>query len=97
MAASLFHESVNRIIDSEIEKLVNEIAWIDARILELGDDDESAIEKKLLQILRKHLMRDLYTLAGFVWDEEEVEYEEHTEKETTYVSSIVLELAGVET
>lgn len=95
MAAGLLQESINRIIDAEIEKLVNEIAWIDARILELGEDDESIIEKKLLQVLRRHLMRDLYTLAGFVWDEEDQRSEEYS-GETAYVSSLVLELAGVE-
>ncbi|MCE4624431.1 MAG: hypothetical protein F7C35_01015 [Desulfurococcales archaeon] len=67
-----FESALNSLIDREIERLVNEIAWIDGRLLELGDDEESEVERKLLRILRRHLMKDLYELAGFVWDEPSV-------------------------
>ena len=67
-----FESALNSLIDREIERLVNEIAWIDGRLLELGNDEESEVERKLLRILRRHLMKDLYELAGFVWDEPSV-------------------------
>ena len=92
-----FEASLAHIINTEIEKLVNEIAWIDSRLLELGDDDESRIEKKLLTALRRHLLRDLYDLAGFVWDEAGPEALEMKEEgESAYVRSVVLEYAGIE-
>ncbi len=60
---------VNTLIEAEINKLVDEIAWIDSRLLELDNSDESNAERKLLLILRKHLVKDLYELSGFVYDE----------------------------
>jgi len=60
---------VNSLIEAEINKLVDEIAWIDSRLLELDNTDESNAERKLLLILRKHLVKDLYELSGFVYDE----------------------------
>lgn len=92
----VFEASLSHIINAEIEKLVDEIAWIDSRLLELGDDDESRIERKLLTVLRRHLLRDLYDLAGFVWDEAEPETHEEAEGESAYVRSVVLEYAGIE-
>ncbi len=76
------------LIDREIERIVNEIAWIDGRLLELDDSEEAEVERKLLLALRRHLMRDLYELAGFVWEEPEVE--------DVSVSSVVLEYAEAE-
>jgi len=60
---------VNSLIEAEINKLVDEIAWIDSRLLELDNTDESNAERKLLLILRKHLVKDLYELSGFIYDE----------------------------
>jgi hypothetical protein len=64
-----FEESLNSVIENEIERLVNQIAWIDGRLLDLDDTEEDTAERKLLLILRRHLMKDLYELAGFVWEE----------------------------
>ncbi len=80
---------INSIINREVDRLVNEIAWIDSRLLELGESDEDEIEKKLLRILRRHLMHDLYELVGFVWDEDE-------EKEEQPITATSLELAAIE-
>ncbi len=71
-----FEERSYSIFAAEIGKLVNEIAWIDARLLELDDSEEAEAERRLLMILRRHLVRDLYELAGFVWESESVEAEE---------------------
>ena len=73
-----FEANLSSLISREIDRLVDEIAWIDSRLLELGKSDEELVERKLLKILRRHLMKDLYELVGFVWDEEESHEEEVT-------------------
>ncbi len=73
---SKFNVRAVSFIESEINKIVNEIAWIDARLLQLDDSDEGETERRLLVILRKHLVKDLYELAGFIWEGEDVEAEE---------------------
>jgi len=90
-ARTTFEYRLHNLVNREVERLVNEIAWIDSRLLELGETDEDEVEKRLLKILRKHLMRDLYELVGFVWDE----YEEPAEEET-YIESQTLEYAKIE-
>lgn len=87
---STFESSFGTLVEREIERLVDEIAWIDARLLELGENDEDLVEKKLLKILRRHLMKDLYELAGFVWEEPSIEESE------TAIHSTVLEHAKIE-
>jgi hypothetical protein len=85
-----FQTHMSALIDREIERLVEQIAWIDGRLLELDNSEESEAERKLLMILRRHLMKDLYELAGFVWDSEE-----EVEDVAPTVSSVVLEYADV--
>jgi hypothetical protein len=71
----VLEQSINGVLESEVNRLVNEIAWIDGRIADLGDGEEDLVEKKLLKILRRHLMRDLYEIVGFVWEGESGESE----------------------
>ena len=81
MASLEFESGVNSIIASEINKLVDEIAWIDSRLASLDNSEESEAERKLLTILRKHLVKDLYELSGFVYSDDVESKEEGVESE----------------
>ncbi|MCE4622201.1 MAG: hypothetical protein F7B19_02665 [Desulfurococcales archaeon] len=65
-----FDEKIGRVFSLEIQRIVDEIAWIDKRLLELeGDEsDEARVEKILLMSLRSHLISDLRELGGFSGD-----------------------------
>ena len=65
-----FEEKVSSVFSREIQRLVDEIAWVDRRLLELGEDDseEARIERILLRSLRNHLVNDLRELGGFSGD-----------------------------
>ena len=63
---------INRVLDSEVHKIVEEIVYIDKRLSELGDGEEDEAERVLLTILRRHLINDLMEIAGFI-DEHEME------------------------
>ncbi len=68
MAYDPLASRISRIFAREIEKLVDEIYWVDSRLAELGDDDESMAERIILNALRKHLVNDLRALGGFSGD-----------------------------
>lgn len=68
MSSSVIDEKVSRIFSYEIQRIVDEIAWVDRRLAELGDDDESRAERILLEALRRHLINDLRELGGFSGD-----------------------------
>lgn len=70
MEYSRLDEQINRVFSHEIQRIADEIAWIDKRLLELEGDqsDEARIEKILLSSLRSHLVSDLRELGGFSGD-----------------------------
>ncbi len=63
-----FEEKITRVFSAEIQRIVDEIMWIDKRLALMGDDEESRAEKILLKALRKHLVEDLRALGGFTGD-----------------------------
>ena len=78
---------INGILEREVSRIVDEIAFIDMRLAELGDSDEDRAERILLEILRRHLVSDLREIAGFT---EEYGYEARTSVEVSaeaYVGS----------
>ncbi len=80
---------VDSFISAEINKLVDEIAWIDKRLVELENSEEDEAERRLLIILRKHLVKDLYELSGFIYsDNTEEESENFNETETVLKAAL---------
>lgn len=66
--ADILSEKINSVFAREIERIVERIAWIDARLAQLGDTEEDEIERILLGALRRHLVSDLRELGGFSGD-----------------------------
>lgn len=67
MEQRLVDERISMVFSREIQRLVDEIAWVDRRLYELeGDESEEArVEVILLRTLRDHLVSDLKELGGF--------------------------------
>lgn len=70
MSSDALEEKISRIFSREIQRISDEIAWVDRRLYEIRGDssDEAQVERILLQALRAHLVRDLRELGGFSGD-----------------------------
>lgn len=75
-----FEEKISRVFSLEIQRLADEIAWVDKRLLEIDGDssDEAIAERMLLRALRNHLINDLRELGGFSGDPYLFELESET-------------------
>jgi len=62
---SIIDHRIDGFLEREISRIVEEIAFIDMRLMELGDGEEDRAEAILLRILRRHLLEDLREIAGF--------------------------------
>ncbi|MCE4619962.1 MAG: hypothetical protein F7C33_02960 [Desulfurococcales archaeon] len=69
MKEAILDERISRIFSWEIQRLVDEISWVDKRLAELDENnDEGRVERILLEALRRHLIADLRELGGFSGD-----------------------------
>ena len=69
MKEDILDERISRIFSWEIQRLVDEISWVDKRLAELDEsNDEERVERILLEALRRHLIADLRELGGFSGD-----------------------------
>jgi len=56
---------VNKLIARNVEEILEKLGDIEKRYYSLGDDEESKLEKIVLNSMRKILLNDLRELTGF--------------------------------
>jgi len=56
--------ALNRIVDFEIKKLLSDLSWVEYRLALLGGSEEDEIERRLLNVLKKSIVRDLELLLS---------------------------------
>ncbi len=57
--------SLERIIETQIAEIRNEIDIVERRLSELGDSEEDKVETILLEAIKKHLIDDLKKLLEY--------------------------------
>lgn len=57
-------ESLSRIVDFEVKKLLSDLSWVEYRLALLGGSEEDEIERRLLGVLKKSILRDLELLLS---------------------------------
>jgi hypothetical protein len=56
--------TLDRIVDFEIKKLLSDLSWVEYRLALLGGSEEDEIERRLLNVLKKSIVRDLELLLS---------------------------------
>ncbi len=56
---------INKLIARNVEELLSQLGDIEKRYNSLGDDDESRLEKIVLNSMRRILLNDLREITGF--------------------------------
>jgi hypothetical protein len=56
--------TLDRIVDFEIKKLLSDLSWVEYRLALLGGSEEDEIERRLLNVLKKTIVRDLELLLS---------------------------------
>ncbi len=56
--------ALDRIVDFEIKKLLSDLSWVEYRLALLGGSEEDEIERRLLNVLKKSIVRDLELLLS---------------------------------
>ena len=62
---SILKLSLGRILDMQADRIESDIEWIDSRIESLGSSDEDSLERRLLEIIRDSLVKDLEEIQSF--------------------------------
>ncbi|MCC6045034.1 MAG: hypothetical protein RRE21_06315 [Desulfurococcales archaeon] len=57
--------SLERIVDFEVKKLLSDLSWVEYRLALLGGSEEDEIERRLLNVLRRNIVRDLELLLSY--------------------------------
>lgn len=64
MARSL-EKSVERIVDLEVKRLLSDLSWVEYKLALLGGSEEDEIERRLLNVLKKSILKDLELLLSY--------------------------------
>ncbi len=56
--------SLDRIFDFEVKRLLSDLSWVEYRLALLGGSEEDEVERKLLNILKKSIVKDLELLLS---------------------------------
>ncbi|MEM0339985.1 MAG: hypothetical protein QXN05_00965 [Acidilobaceae archaeon] len=62
---SRLSKNVSTVVEDQVRKILSDISWIDYRLATLGNSEEDQIERKLLNILKTSLLKDLESLLAF--------------------------------
>ncbi|MFZ8794812.1 MAG: hypothetical protein ACO2O2_13155 [Acidilobaceae archaeon] len=57
--------SLERIVDFEVKRLLSDLSWVEYRLALLGGSEEDEIERRLLNVLRRNIVRDLELLLSY--------------------------------
>jgi hypothetical protein len=52
-------------MDFEVKKLLSDLSWVEYRLALLGGSEEDEIERRLLNVLRRNIVRDLELLLSY--------------------------------
>jgi len=58
-------KSLDRIVDFEVKKLLSDLSWVEYRLAVLGGSEEDEVERRLLSVLKKSIVRDLELLLSY--------------------------------
>jgi hypothetical protein len=57
--------SLERIVDFEVKRLLSDLSWVEYRLALLGGSEEDEIERRLLNVLRRNIVKDLELLLAY--------------------------------
>jgi len=60
-----FSESLDRIIDGQVKKLLSDLSWVNYKLALLSNNDEDEVERKLLNVLKNSIVKDLELLISY--------------------------------
>lgn len=69
----VYERSLERILDAQVKRLIDDISWVNNKIAMLGDSDEDEIERRLLSLMRSYMIKDLELLTAYRLDRREAE------------------------
>jgi len=58
-------KSLDRIVDFEVKKLLSDLSWVEYRLALLGGSEEDEIERRLLNVLKRSIVKDLELLISY--------------------------------
>lgn len=70
---SSYHRSLERILDVQVKRLIDEISWVNNKIAMLSDSDEDEVERRLLSVMRSYMIKDLELLTSYKLERREAE------------------------
>ncbi|MCS7106881.1 MAG: hypothetical protein NZ902_02090 [Acidilobaceae archaeon] len=60
-----FRESLDRIVDEQVKKLLADLNWVNYKLAMLRDGEEDEVERRLLMVIKSNMMKDLELLMSF--------------------------------
>lgn len=60
-----FQRSLDRIVDEQVKRLLADLSWVNYRLAALQNGEEDEVERRLLNIIKSNMVKDLELLMAF--------------------------------